>query len=169
MLSAGFREGAAAYTKMAEVILAQRMLVANADPGLLPQYEQLGEVARRLFGLLHPYDTVMRQLAVLAPADSEENRARVLAALRRRGRRGASVSQLARACSLSAADVEAALPRLERGGTVQVRNPGDRAPAYVLAELLPQERPGRASRRRVRPATSTTAATAGSSRAVQEN
>ncbi|HEX2362192.1 MAG TPA: hypothetical protein VHI11_08995 [Jiangellaceae bacterium] len=166
MLSAGFREGASAYSRMAEVVLAQRMLLADADQELRPRYEQLGEVARRLFGLLHPYDTVMRQLAVLAPADSEENRVRVVAELERRGRRGASVSQLVRACSLPAADIGTALSRLEASGVVRVRNPDGPSPAYVLVEQPVPQRP--ISRRKVRTAASTATARTSAGRTSKE-
>lgn len=164
LLAGGFRDGATAYTRMAEVILAQRMFVADGDPALLPLYEELGELARRLFGLLHPYDTVMRQLVVLAPADTEPHRARVVAVLGRRGRRGASALVLARECSLSAADTAAALRRLEGAGTVRVRTPGAPVPAYVLVEAPPQQRAARTVARRDRAAASRTPATTRTSR-----
>ena len=128
---------------MAEVILAQRMLGSGRDPALLPLYEHLGEVARRLFGLIHPYESVMRKLAVLAPAHDEAHLSRLVDVLTRRGRRGASVSVLARECALPATDVSAALARLEEAGTVRARTPGTTTPAFVLAAASTPRRGGR--------------------------
>ncbi|MEW2084239.1 hypothetical protein [Streptomyces sp. NPDC005283] len=69
----GFAEGTTAYQRMADVLLAQRLLPGDSagpetDPSVLRGFEHIGETAGRIYGLLEPYAAVMRRLAALAPA-----------------------------------------------------------------------------------------------------
>ncbi|GAA3842171.1 hypothetical protein ACFS5L_05860 [Streptomyces phyllanthi] len=136
----GFPEGTTAYECMAEVLLAQRLFpdgpsATGPDPAVLRGFEQIGTTAGRIYGLLQPYVAVMRRLAALAPAAAVDAApaapavppdvsAAVLAALRRRGRRGASVSVLCRTTGLAAGVVEAALDALVGHGIARTRDGG---------------------------------------------
>lgn len=131
--AAGFPEGTSAYERMAEVLLAQWVAQGGADSQRSVDFERLGEVAGRVFGILHPYVVVMRRLAALAPDDGDRARAAVVVELQRRGRRGASPSVLTRATGLSPSLVESAIARLIADGAVQPRG-ADSAPYFVIAD-----------------------------------
>jgi len=155
----GFVEGTSAYERMAEVLLAQRLWHGSSDPRLADDFQRLGETARRIFGMLHPYTVVMRRLATLAPADveadhaaddGEADRVAVLAELNRRGRRGASMTVLTRATGLAAAVVEAVLRHLIDDGVVTERGTGT-ARSFRVADPAPG-RAARGRRQPVRPA-----------------
>ncbi|WP_406730151.1 hypothetical protein [Streptomyces sp. NBC_01794] len=123
----------------------------ETDPSVLRGFEHIGETSGRIYGLLEPYAAVMRRLAALAPAApgdagptarsvgpaapaepgvtaapavTEAACATVLAALRRRGRRGASVSVLCRTTGLPSGVAEAALDALVGDGTACTRDAG---------------------------------------------
>lgn len=118
----GFAEGASAYERMAEVLIAQRMFADEADDDADAQFEQLGLIARRVFELLHPYASAMRKLAVLAPDSSQSAAAEaVLGQLERRGRRGATRSVLSRVTRIRPMEVDRALASLVRDGKVITR------------------------------------------------
>ena len=130
--SGGFAEGAAAYQRMAEVLVAQRLV--HDDGAMAPGFERLGDTARKVFELLDPYSTAMRRLAALAPERADDRaRQAVLDQLGRRGRRGASASVLARASRMSAESVEQSLQELVAAGIVVVRGSGEVC-SYRLAE-----------------------------------
>lgn len=121
--AAGFAENVAAYQRMSEVLLAQR-LVAATEKELAAGFGDLGETAKRIYGLLNPYVAVMRRLAALAPPAGEDKRATVHAELRRRGTRGTTAATLRRATRLSTAEVNAALSQLEERGEIHVHGTG---------------------------------------------
>lgn len=118
---AGFAEGAAAYQRMAEVLVAQSMFTTAADEELMGRFEQLGRTARRVFELLQPYTSAMRRLTVLAGAELPDLTPVVLEHLKRRGRRGASASVLARTTRFPQPDIEAVLATLVATGEVVSR------------------------------------------------
>jgi hypothetical protein len=130
--AAGFLEGTSAYERMADVLLAQWVSQGVAGRHTV-DFQRLGEIAGRIFGILHPYSVVMRRLAALAPDDGERVRATVIAELQRRGRRGASPSVLSRMTGIKPSTVDAALARLVADGAVQLRGTGS-APSFVVAE-----------------------------------
>jgi len=165
----GFVEGTSAYERMAEVLLAQRLWHGSSDPRLADDFQRLGETARRIFGMLHPYTVVMRRLATLAPAgaeadhaadDGEAARVAVLTELNRRGRRGASMTVLTRATGLAAAVVEAVLRPLIDDGEVTERgirtarsfSMADPAPGRAAPSRAAPSRAARGRRQPVRPA-----------------
>jgi len=114
----GFAEGAPAYERMADVLIAQRMFADDTDA----RFELLGTIARRIFELLHPYASAMRKLAVLAPDSSQSAAsAAVLGQLERRGRRGATRSVLSRVTRTRPMEVDRALASLVRDGKVVTR------------------------------------------------
>jgi hypothetical protein len=143
----GFADGAAAYTRMADVLVAQRLFLAADDEQLGEQFGALGSSARRVFELLEPYTAAMRQLATLAPPRID---ARTLAAvhdqLARRGRRGASLSVLARTTRLPADQVERAVGQLVADGRVAGRCAGDTT-TYRLVPQPDEPRPALIGRR----------------------
>jgi phage tail tape-measure protein len=149
MRAAGFPEGTTAYERMAEVLLAQWVSQGLSNAERRTDFERLGEIAGRIFGMLHPYTVVMRRLAALAPNDSERARAAVVAELHRRGRRGASPAVLARATGLAPSIVDAALARLVDDRAVQPRGTGA-ARTFVVTE--PTDVDTRRRRRPPRPA-----------------
>jgi hypothetical protein len=134
---AGFAEGVAAYERMAEVLMSQYLLHASDTPAMAGGFMRLGETARRLFGLLHPYAAVTRQLATLAAEPPEPpvaaGRNTVLAELQRRRRRGASAQLLVSTTGLPKAAVEAVLAELVADGAVAARGEGATA-MYVPAD-----------------------------------
>ncbi|MEU6260247.1 hypothetical protein [Streptomyces sp. NPDC047043] len=157
--AAGFPDGTGAYQRMADVLLAQRLYPASPDPELMNGFEHIGRTAGRIYGILHPYTAVMLRLAALGPptedatgapaADTAVARTAVLAELRRRGRRGASLSVLIRATGLTADAVESVLDGLVTDGHARVRRTGE-ARSYTLA--LPEgDSPRSVSRRPTRP------------------
>jgi hypothetical protein len=123
----GFAEGAAAYQRMAEVLVAQSMFTAPSDDELMRRFEQLGRTARRVFELLQPYTLAMRRLTVLAGEDQPDATPAVVDHLKRRGRRGASASVLTRVTRLPQAEVEAALATLVATGEAV-----NRGGSYIL-------------------------------------
>lgn len=130
--SGGFAEGAAAYQRMAEVLVAQRLV--HDDGAMAPGFERLGDTARKVFELLDPYSTAMRRLAALAPERADDRaRQAVLDQLGRRGRRGASASVLARASRLAPEAVERSLQELLATGVVVARGSGEVC-SYRLAD-----------------------------------
>lgn len=137
----GFAEGAVAYQRMAEVLVAQRMFHETedgADP-LLARFDHLGGLARQVFELLEPYTSAMRRLAAIAPARPDASKvAAIHTHLERRGRRGATASLLARAARLPTDTAEQVLTALVAEGTVVRRDVGD-VSSYRLATT-----PGRA-------------------------
>jgi hypothetical protein len=123
----GFAEGAGAYQRMAQVLVAQRIFHAAEDPDLAARFDRLGETARSVFELLEPYTTAMRRLAALAPEPEPVDTvsaAAVLDQLGRRGRRGMSTSLLIRATKLPRDQVEAAVARLVQDERVVARDAG---------------------------------------------
>jgi hypothetical protein len=77
--ASGFPEGTSAYERMTDVLLAQWVSQGAADSQRSGDFERLGQVAGRIFGILHPYVVSMRRLAALAPDDGERARAAVVA------------------------------------------------------------------------------------------
>lgn len=131
--SGGFAEGAAAYQRMAEVLVAQRLFLGAEDPALSERFDHLGSTARRVFELLDPYAGAMRRLATLAPERVEPGAVEaVLEQIGRRGRRGTSSSVVSRATRLPLVQVEQALAELVAAGTVVRRTTGDLT-SYRLA------------------------------------
>jgi hypothetical protein len=130
--AAGFPGGTSAYERMADVLLAQWVSEGPAGRHIV-DFQRLGEIAGRVFGILQPYVVVMRRLAALAPEDGDRVRAAVMAELQRRGRRGASPSVLARSTRLERSAVDAALARLVADGAVQRRG-AESAPSFVVDE-----------------------------------
>lgn len=160
--TAGFPEGTDAYQRMSEVLLAQRLFPDSLDQELMSGFEHIGRTAGRIYGILHPYTAVMRRLAALGPsptdttgadataADTTAARTAVLAELRRRGRRGASLSVLVRATGLAADAVRSVLDGIVEDGGARVRRTGE-ACSYVIA--LPEgDSPRSAPPRTARPA-----------------
>lgn len=129
----GFAEGAAAYQRMVDVLVAQRLLHEKIDEPLSARFEHVGELARQVFELLEPYANAMRRLATMAPPRPDEHAiAAIRSQLDRRGSRGATVSVLCRAARLPRATVERSLAALVADGTVTLRNTGD-VESYRLA------------------------------------
>lgn len=130
---AGFAEGVAAYEQMAEILLTQQLLHGRGDPVLGLAFARLGETAQLVFGLLHPYATVMLRLATLAPETPDEVPVTeiVLSELVRRGRRGASAQLLTRTTGLPPTVLESALRTLVNDGRVAARGLGN--PPLFLA------------------------------------
>lgn len=137
----GFAEGAAAYQRMAEVLVAQRMFHEDddeADP-VVVRFDHLGSLAREVFELLEPYSSAMRRLAAIAPDRPDATAVTAIRAqLERRGRRGATASVLARAAHVPREATERVLAALVADGVVVCRHNGD-VGSYRLATL-----PGRA-------------------------
>jgi hypothetical protein len=144
----GFAEGATAYQRMAEVLVAQRFRHEAAlaehprgDPGepgdgLTDRYTELGSLARRIFELLEPYAGAMRRLASMAPEPIDERATdALLDHLARRGRRGATASVLVRATRLPAGTVARALAALAADGRVVSRRTGD-VETFRVTELV---------------------------------
>lgn len=129
----GFPEGAPAYQRMAEVLVAQRFHYEAAfeqdwdeDDALSDRFSELGNVARRVFALLDPYAGAMRRLAAMAPEPlSEQAVEAVMGQLERRGRRGATASVLARSTRLPGDVVARALAAMVADGRVAVRRAGE--------------------------------------------
>lgn len=129
----GFAEGAPAYQRMAEVLVAQRLFLGAEDPALSQHFERLGGTARRIFELLEPYAAAMRRLATMAPERAEPGAVEaVLEQVARRGRRGTSASVVSRATRLPLEQVEQALSELTSSGSVVSRTTGDLV-SYRLA------------------------------------
>ena len=138
----GFAEGAPAYQRMAEVLVAQRLYHESEDETdpLTPRFDHLGALARDVFELLEPYASAMRRLASIAPERPDESAAmEIRAQLERRGRRGATASLLARAARTPRDTTEQVLAALVADGSVVRRDRGD-VVSYRLATL-----PGRSS------------------------
>jgi hypothetical protein len=130
----GFAEGAAAYQRMAEVLVAQRLFCDSEDATLAADFDRLGATARRVFELLDPYAGAMRRLATLAPQQVDETAIdAVREQLARRGRRGMSLSLLVRSTKLTRVQVEEAVAHLMEVGEVVARASGDSA-SYRLAD-----------------------------------
>ena len=134
----GFAEGAGAYQRMAEVLVAQRLFhepQGEEDP-TGARFDQLGRLAQEVFELLEPYTSAMRRLATMAPERPDE---RALVAIRdqleRRGRRGATASVLARAAHVPRATTDQVLAALVADGTVVRRGTGE-VQSYRLASTL---------------------------------
>ena len=134
----GFAEGAASYQRMAEVLVAQRMFhepeaAAALDP-LAARFDHLGSLARDVFELLEPYTSAMRRLASIAP---ERLDPRAVAAvhdqLRRRGRRGATASVLARAAHVGRDLTDQVLDAMVAEGSVVRRAVGDTVSYRLVA------------------------------------
>jgi hypothetical protein len=129
----GFAEGAAAYQRMVDVLVAQRLLHERIDDPLTARFEHVGEIARQVFELLEPYATAMRRLATMAPERPDDQAmASIRSQLERRGSRGATASVLSRAARLPRATVDRLLAALVADGTVLCRNTGD-VESYRLA------------------------------------
>jgi hypothetical protein len=139
----GFAEGAGAYQRMAEVLVAQRLFHGTddaADP-LVARFDHLGGLARQVFELLEPYAAAMRRLAAIAPDRPDTSTvAAIHAQLERRGRRGATASLLARAAHLPPDTAEQVLTALVADGTVVRRDVGE-VTSYRLATPTPTRRP----------------------------
>jgi DNA-binding transcriptional ArsR family regulator len=140
----GFAEGAAAYERMAELLLTQYMWAESQDAPLQEEFEALGDIARRIFSLLEPYTTAMKRLAVLAPPDHEIVRRRVREALAKRGTRGISASTLARELRIERPVLDELLGKLLGEGIVTVRGSG--AAAIYSLPRGGHGRPARAPR-----------------------
>lgn len=122
----GFAEGAPSYQRMAEVLVAQRLLHDGIDDPLSARFEQLGGLAREVFELLEPYTSAMRRLAAMAAERPDERAvAAIRAQLERRGRRGATASVLTRAAHVPRETTERVLAALVADGTVVRRGTGD--------------------------------------------
>jgi hypothetical protein len=130
----GFAEGAPAYERMAEVLLAQRLLHDEDDEATLTtEFDHLGRLAREVFELLEPYVSAMRRLASIAPDEPDESATLgIRTQLERRGRRGATASLLARSAHVPRETTERVLAALVADGTVVRRDTGDVA-SYRLA------------------------------------
>jgi hypothetical protein len=131
----GFAEGAVAYQRMAEVLVAQRLFHEHDDETdpLAGRFDHLGNLAREIFELLEPYVSAMRRLAVIAPDRPDEAAVSAIRTqLERRGRRGATSSVLARAAHVPRETTERVLATLLADGSVVRRDAGD-VGSYRLA------------------------------------
>lgn len=163
LLESGFSEGAEAYGRMAEVVVAQFAWSADGSTDSAADFAAIGETASRIYGLLQPYTVAMRRLTVLAGArdvgdqapedesvpdraaggpDEADALAAVAEEIRRRGRRGILLTSLVRSAELDTSTVEEAVRRLEASGDIWVRGAGARRTVFDAA-LAP---PGRAPR-----------------------
>ncbi|QZY28960.1 hypothetical protein [Nocardioides coralli] len=129
----GFEDGAPAYSRMAEVLVAQRLFHQPGGAGAPPRFDHLGDVAREVFELLEPYVAAMRRLATMAPDRLDEAATEaVRAQLEKRGRRGATASVLSRSAHVPAPVAQRVLAALVADGSVVTRTAGD-VVSYRLA------------------------------------
>lgn len=122
----GFEEGAAAYTRMAEVLVAQRLFHQPGGEAGSPRFDHLGDVARQVYELLEPYVSAMRRLATMAPDRPDEAAVEAIRTqLEKRGRRGATASVLSRSAHVPPPVAERVLAGLVADGSVVTRTAGE--------------------------------------------
>lgn len=70
----GFKDGAASYTEMANIILGQRMWAQSEEiPDFDGQFEDIAELASRIHEHLAPYCAAMEKLRALAGLASQDD------------------------------------------------------------------------------------------------
>jgi hypothetical protein len=136
---AGFREGAEAYTRMANVIMGQRVWAASHGLTRLDdRFREVGTLAGRIYQQLQPYVESMSKLMALqglveqeASRGSLELERRILAELEGR-RQATSAKAIARALAVDPDSVRGTLDRLVESGLLKARTTGDQS-KYRLA------------------------------------